>query len=473
MSTQQKPLEFIGTDTRYPCADGVVRRRIHFDGAASPLAARAGIDMQTRLLKHYSNSHSYVHNSARISTSAFNWAHAQALKFVGANLGDKQGQYACVFTGAGTTAAINRIARGLSTLRPTRNVVAISSMEHHANDLPHRQFADRCLYLPLTGQDGDLGAIDLQQFDAICKEHQDQLNYVAISSVSNVTGITNPLKEVIEIAHRYDIYVVVDAAQSVAHCQSDLDTLQADFWVFSGHKLYTPTAPGVLIGKRSLLATMHGQDLGGGSVVDVNVYDYELSKDVSTKEESGTPNIVGAVSLGATMSALKDYGWNQIKRNERQLMEALRNGLAGLGSISIYGDKNLPRTAALSFNHEKIEHGLLAAILNDYFAIAVRNDCFCAHPYVSSLLKQELWEIDLSDYSESEHETVVNSRRGMVRASLSIYNSVDEISEFIEALQTIDANIDEYKQNYRLNKDGSFTHREFEIDWQSELEFTY
>ena len=140
--------------------------------------------------------------------------------------------------------------------------------------------------------------------DRLCAEYADQVNYIAVSSVSNVTGIQNPIAEICEIAHRYGIFVVVDAAQSVAHLPSQVDKLGADFWVFSGHKLYTPSSPGVMIAKRDLLDKMSGQDLGGGSVTDVSFYDYTLNNDTSIKEESGTPNILGAVSLAATMNAV-------------------------------------------------------------------------------------------------------------------------------------------------------------------------
>jgi len=441
MSTAANTLEFIGLDTVYKCADGDKRKRIHLDGAASPLAARAGMEMLDRLLPHYSNSHSYVHNSAQISTKALEWAHKVVLEFIGA----KEEDYAVVFCGSGSTAGLNRIARGLRKLRGNRKQVLISSMEHHANDLPHRQFDNECLYLKLTGEGQNQGAID------------------------HVTGIRNPIKRVCEIAHRYNIYVVVDAAQSVAHGESHLNQINADFWVFSGHKLYTPTAPGVMVAKRSILKDMQEQDLGGGSVVDVTQYDYILSNDTSTKEESGTPNIVGAVSLAATMEAINTAGLEAILQKEVAIMTQLLSGLNKIDGIVIYGDPELPRTAAIAFNHRDIEHGLLAAILNDYFCIAVRNECFCAHPYVSSLLKKELWEIDLSTIEPDDQETIVNSRRGMVRISLSAYSTHQDIELLLNALNKIVKSIDKYRQQYRINKNGSFTHISFSVDWREAL----
>ena len=465
MKTTQTRLEFLGVDTQYDCADGVRRKRIHLDGAASPLAAKAGVTMQMKLLPHYSNSHSYVHNSAQISTKALAWAHNKVLSFVGAD----RLNYAAVFSGSGSTASINRIARGLNKLRPARNMVLISSMEHHANDLPHRQFNNECIYLPLRGEGRNLGEVDLAELEKLCNKYGNQINYIAISSVSNVTGIRNAISSICEIAHEYDIYVLVDAAQSVAHLPSEVDHSNADFWVFSGHKLYTPAAPGVMIAKRALLTKMTEQDLGGGSVEDVSFFDYRLNEDSTIKEESGTPNIIGSVALAATIEAIQQVGLETILEREIELMQSLITGINNLDGFVIYGDSALPRSAAVAFNHSEIEHGLLAAILNDYFCIAVRNECFCAHPYVSSLLKQELWEIDLSDIKESDQEAVVNSRRGMVRASLSAYNTTEDIELLITALGSIVKNIDDYRQYYRLNGDGSFSHDSFRVNWRDEL----
>ena len=162
-------------------------------------------------------------------------------------------------------------------------------------------------------------------------------------------------------------------------------------------------------------------------------------------------------------------GFEQIYEHEKILMGKLIDGLSKFDSITVYGDLNLVRCGALSFNHKQIDHGLLAAILNDYYAIAVRNECFCAHPYVSSLLKAELWELDLSDVPEQQQESYINRKRGMVRASLSLYNNSDDIEQLLNAIAEIDRNIDDYREHYRANDDGSYTHKNFSIDWQNEL----
>ena len=439
------------------------------DGAASPLPASIALETIQELLPHYSNTHSYVHTSAQISTKALAWAYEQILDCLGADPSD----YTAIFTGSGSTSGINRVARGLANARPGRKVVLVSAMEHHANDLPHRQFDNNIIHIPLEGEGAEQGAIDVVELEVLLKRYKGQVNYIAFSSVSNVTGIANPVKLITRLAHQHDALVLVDAAQSVAHQSTKLSqgdaTEEVDFLVFSGHKLYTPTAPGVLVAKRSILSQLGGQDLGGGSVDDVSYYDYQLSADYPSKEQSGTPNIVGAIALARVMQALQHYGFNKIETEEHALSNELRDALLSIPNIRIYGDPKAARTSAIAFNHTQIDHGLLAAILNDYYAIAVRNECFCAHPYVSSMLKEELWELDLSGIPENEQTQYIKQKRGMVRVSMSLYNTSADIDALVKALDEINHKIEILRENYRPCEDGSYRHKSFLIDWREQL----
>ena len=465
--TSSSSLDFIGLDTRYHCADGTTAQRIHLDGAASPLACKTAITAIDQLLPHYSNTHSYVHSSAKISTKALDWAHKQILEFVGAS----PETFTTIFSGAGTTAAINRLARGLKVSRPERSIVLVSSMEHHANDLPHRQFNNDVRYIELTGSGNQLGTIDLDLFEGQLKANEGQVNYVAVSSVSNVTGIKNPIREMAQLAKKYDAKIIVDGAQSVAHLPTDLDETEIDFFIFSGHKVYTPMSPGVLVAKKSSLEELGEQDLGGGSVSTVSYHDYQLAENYPEREQSGTPNIVGAIALGSVVKALAEFGFPAIQENEIKVMNTLLRELNKNPNITVYGDHALARTGAIAFNHKDIDHGLLAAMLNDYFAIAVRNECFCAHPYVSSLLKEELWELDLSDIAEDQHENYINRKRGMVRASVSAYTTEADVLSLVQSIQKIEQKFDEWGSQYTALPSGAYVHQSFSLDWENVLSF--
>lgn len=460
--------EFIGLDTEYLNAEQRSLCRLHMDGAASPLAAKIALSTISELLPHYSNIHSRVHNSAKISTDAFNWAHQTVLEYFGAD----QDIYTAVFMGSGSTAAINRVSRGLHMTRPNRPVVLVSAMEHHANDLPHRQFGNDVHHLPLTGNDAEQGAIDLIELEKLLQTFKGRVNYLAFSAVSNVTGIINPVAEITELAHRYDTLVMLDAAQAVAHQNIDIsaidDSQQVDFLIFSGHKFYCPTAPGVLIAKKSLLDDLNGQDFGGGAVQDVSYYDYQLSQ-LPEREQAGTPNIIGTIALAKVLEQLQHYGQQKVETHALGLANDLAAALRSLPHITVYGSEQTPRIGALAFTHENIDHGLLAAILNDYYLIAVRNECFCAHPYVSSLLQETLWQIDLDGVATSDQEAYINRKRGMVRASLSLYNTVDDVERLIKALVEINRRVDELRPMYESLPDGNYRHRQYRIDWREQL----
>lgn len=470
--TMTLKMNFIGKNTEYLTADGKRLARLHLDGAASPLASTTALETVHALLPHYSNSHSYVHSSAQISTQALEWAHNTLLNCVHA----KHNDYTAIFTGSGTTSACNRLARGLAKTRNKKTIVLISAMEHHANDLPHRQHNNHVIYIPLKPSSHDqsgahAGCVDLDAFEKLCQTHSNQINYIAVSSVSNVTGINNPIKKMTEIAHQHGALMIVDAAQSVAHQASFVSDDNIDFMVFSGHKVYTPMSPGVLIAKRTLLKALPEQDLGGGSVSSVSAYDYELTNTFPDREQSGTPNIIGAVALAKVMHELHQYGFEKIQTHSNTLTKKLITGLNKIPQITVYGDLNLTRTGAIAFNHKQIDHGLFAAILNDYYAIAVRNECFCAHPYVSQLLKEQLWELDLDDIEEDEHETYINLKRGMIRASVSLYTTFEDIEHFLRSVIEISQNIDKYRPHYRSQPDGSYHHKSFSLDWKNEVSF--
>ena len=460
LSVRNLQQAFFGLDTVYPRADGTRGRRTYLDSAASSLMLKPAWQTAQSFLDHYANTHSDLHFGARIATHAYNWAHERALTFVGA---DPQ-MHACAFVGSGSTGGFNRLARTLKILRPERSTVLVSEMEHHSNDLPHRKHAERFEHIPLLGKAPGIGSIDLAALERALQAHRGSVRYVAVTAASNVTGIINPLRSIAELVHAHDAWLIVDGSQMVMHAPVEMRD-GIDFLVFSGHKLYAPGSPGVLIGRRDVLAAIDPDEVGGGIVDDVSLQDFLVADRFPDREEAGTPNIVGAVMLGAALDTLMRIGIDTIRDHEQKLLAPLLRWLVDQPRVRVYGDVDLdrsPRTGTIAFNLQGLDHALVAAALNDYWGIAVRNACFCAHPYVREMLKPELWELD----TEFDTETVsgmaaLKRRSGMVRASLALYTTEGDLDTLKNAIRTLTADHARFIASYELAGDGNYVHRDF------------
>ncbi len=458
---QRLASDFIGLDTRYPRVDGGEGRRIYLDSAASTLMLRPARRLADAFLAHYANTHSDLHHGARISTDCYQWAHEQVLRFLRAD----PAEYCCVFGGSGATAMINRAAGALARLRPERDTVLVSVMEHHSNDLPHRAHAGRILHLPLSGEPPATGALDLEVLAARIAEHGERINYVALTGASNVTGILNPVAKVVRLARTHDIWVLVDCAQQLVHCPPDLSGEHApDLIFFSGHKAYAPGSPGGLVGRRAILDRIEHLELGGGMVEEVFLEEYIPAAALPERLEAGTPNILGAVTLGGALACLSELGAGTIREHEQELTRLLVDGLCGIEGVRVYGDTDLvrtPRTGIASFNLAGLDHGLVAAALNDYHGIALRNECFCAHPYVKEMLRPELWALEI-DPEAPAAEAIIRRKRGMVRASLGLYNTAADVEALLAGVRDLLARREELSRLYEPLPDGNYRHREFQ-----------
>lgn len=461
LSLEQVCRDFIGLDTRYPLADGRITRRCYFDSAASTLALRSARQVADDLLRHYANTHSQAHFSARIVNHAYAWAHRQVLSFIQAD----PDHYAVFFAGSGCTAPLNRLARTLATQRPERDVVLVSLLEHHANDLPHRKHAGQVIHIPLSGDSPMLGAVDLAALERLLGQYRGRVNYVAVSAASNVTGVRNPIYDIAALAHDAGAWIVVDASQHVAHAPLAMNAgapaRALDVVVFSGHKVYAPGSPGVAVVRRSLLDDCGPDEVGGGMVEDVHLNSYQIASQFPDREEAGTPNLIGAVQLGAALRVLQRIGMKRIHAVEQQHLRQLFTGLATIPGVRIYGDPDLdrtPRLGTVAFNVNGLEHGLIAAALNDYHNIAVRNGCFCAHPYVRELLKPELWALDVDPDAEDAIASV-QRRQGMVRASLGLYVTDEDVATLLAGVYDLQARPEYYRMQYEISADGDFRHR--------------
>jgi cysteine desulfurase/selenocysteine lyase len=438
MNNSQKILkniqsDFIGLDTLYTQADGKKTKRIYLDSTASTLMMKAAYNAIESFYDHYSNTHSHLHFSAKTATQNYNWAHDRILSFVKAD----PNKYACFFTGSGTTAGINRMARVFRDYQRDRDVVIVSLMEHHSNDLPHRKHAGKVVHIPLDNHSGQPGCINMEVLTEELKKNKDRINYIAMTGVSNVTGIINPIYDITELAHKYGVLILVDGAQMAAHLPIKMSghtnpLRNIDALVFSGHKTYVPGSPGVVICRKDILSSMEPEEVGGGMVDQVHVSRYTISDKFPDREEAGTPNIPGAIGLAAAIDVLDKIGMEFIYKDETELIADALNQIKQVENVIIYGETNCslcPRAASISFNIRGMDHGLVAAILNDYHNIAVRNECFCAHPYVKEMVIEELMGSKVSDDFNFDAEFKVKA--GMVRASFGIYSTKDDVAALV------------------------------------------
>ncbi len=460
----------VGLDVEYPLATGERTKRIYLDTTASALRLQVVQDVLDRYQPYYANTHSLLHFGAKVSTREFAWAHDMVMNFVHAD----PETHTAFFVGSGTTGGMNRVARTLRDARPERDVVITSVMEHHSNDLPHRKFLGEVVHVPALVERTSLGRVNMDRLREALEEYGDRVNYVAITWVSNVTGIINPVHEIAALAHEKGALVVVDAAAAAAHvpikmCGNENPAHDIDVLVFSGHKVYAPGSPGVVVTRKDLFAGQDPMEVGGGMVDDVYLNRHMTVQKFPDREEAGTPNITGAIGLAASLYTLDRIGMDVLADEERKLMRYLMDGLRTVPDMMIYAECDFDvceRAGAVSFNLRDLDHAFVAAVLNDYFNISVRNQCFCAHPYVREMITEVLSEA-AEDLDEDEIERLADLHRGMVRASLGIYTRREDIDALIAALKTITADRDTYLAHYDRLDSGDYKHKTFDFDHTS------
>jgi selenocysteine lyase/cysteine desulfurase len=263
----------------------------------------------------------------------------------------------------------------------------------------------------------------------------------------------------------------VDGAQMVAHMPTrmsghDDPARDIDVLVFSGHKIYAPGSPGVVVARKSLFDKIEPVEVGGGMVDEVWVDRYTPTARLPDREEAGTPNIPGAIGLAAALSALDRIGMDLIFREECELIHYALDKLRAISGVEIYGETDInrcQRAGAISFNIHGVHHALTAAVLNDYFGIAVRNECFCAHPYVREMITEALAKQD-DNISIEELERLAELQRGMVRASFGIYNTRADVDGLAAAVADIANRGDFFESAYTQLDSGDFAHKSFRFE---------
>ena len=455
--------DFIGLDTEYTLVNGEKTKRIYLDTTASSLMMGVAYRASNEFLKHYSNTHSLLHFSAKVSTKTYNWIHKRILEFVHAD----SNEFTCFFMGSGVTAGMNRMAKTFKRLRPERDIVLVSIMEHHSNDLPHRKHGGKVIHIPVND---NMGGIDFKTIEKYLKQFQDRINYISVTGLSNVTGIINPINKIAKLAHKYGVYIIIDAAQMAAHVPIymsgfDDENMEIDALLFSGHKTYAPGSPGVIIARKSFMEAVEPEEVGGGMVDKVFPDNYFVSKNFPDREEAGTPNILGAITLGAAIHVLDSIGMDKILAKDIELINYTITNMLNMNDVYIYGDTDInkcARAGTVSFNIKGMDHGLVAAILNDYYNIAVRNECFCAHPYVEKMLHiSHKNEIDNLECLDNHLAWNIEPWMGMIRASFGLYNKKEDVDALLNALDEIINKKENFSNQYTLNLQGEYEHKKF------------
>ncbi|MBO0439605.1 cysteine desulfurase [Candidatus Enterococcus ikei] len=350
---------------------------VYLDNAATTQKPKAVLDRLTYYYEHdNANVHRGVHTLAERATKDYEEAREKVRAFINAK------ETAETLFTRGTTTSLNWVAKSYGDLAvEAGDEIVISYMEHHSNIIPWQQLAGRkgatLKYIEITAD----GFLDMESAK---KQITDKTKIVSIAHVSNVLGVINPVTELAELAHSHGAVLVVDGAQAVPHMPVDVQAIDADFYAFSGHKMCGPTGIGVLYGKRKLLDQMEPVEYGGEMIDFVNLYD-STWKELPWKFEAGTPNIAGAIALGAAIDFLTEIGLEEIHQHEAELVAYVLPKLLAIEGLTVYGPQDpAHHTGVLAFNLDGLHPHDTATAL-DMEGVAVRAGHHCAQPLLKYL----------------------------------------------------------------------------------------
>ena len=400
------PLEIQHIRTDFPILTEKIYNKplIYFDNAATTQKPKAVLD---RIMYGYEHLNANIHRGVHFLSQKATEAHEEARKFVASYLNAASSDET-IFT-RGTTEAINLVAFSYGEYACSEgDEIVISVMEHHSNIVPWQMLCERkgmkLRIIPIN----EKGELNPDVFRSLINT---RTKLVAITHVSNVLGTINPVKEIIKAAHAGNVPILIDGAQAIPHINVDMQDLDADFYVFSGHKVYAPTGIGVLYGKREWLEKIPPYQ-GGGEMIQTVTFEKTTYNELPFKFEAGTPDYIGSTALAEALKYLEKIGIERIAAYEKELTEYATNRLMEIDGMKIFGTSE-HKSAVISFLVGNI-HPYDIGMLLDKLGIAVRTGHHCAQPLIDSL-----------------------GIPGTVRASFSFYNTKEEVDTFIEALKRV------------------------------------
>lgn len=416
--------EFPITENHFTVLGGETQRPlIYFDHAASTHPPRRVLKNYATFLEHYyANIHRGNHNLSLIASDMFEQATEVIARLFGGNLRD----HAMIMT-SNTTEALNLASH---IMAGHEGITLATWLEHHSNDLPHRRFG-RVEHVGILPD----GSLDMEDMEKKLKSMKVKL--VAITGASNVTGYMPDIHRAAALAHAHGARILVDGAQIFAHHPLDVksagDPEAIDFLAAAGHKTYAPFGSAFLYGPRDLLDYAEPFFPGGGTVAYVTP-DEVMYLPSPERHEGGTPNVPGTVAFAEAVKFLLEVGMDRIREHEKVLLKRALDGLSKIEGVTVYGPEDVERRlGVISFNILDLSHELVSAVLNYEAAIATRNGCFCAHPYLHKLLKIKDLERLKAQAARGDKHTLP----GAVRASFGIYNNEEEVDEFLRMVRVI------------------------------------
>ncbi|MCW0484032.1 aminotransferase class V-fold PLP-dependent enzyme [Gaoshiqia sediminis] len=377
---------------------------IYLDSAASSQKPVQVLRKEEQLhLEYYGNIHRGAHFLADRATIEFEAVRDQVVGFIHAGSREE-----IIFT-KGTTESINLVAFSFGeAFIQAGDEIILTEMEHHANIVPWQMMAERkganIVVLPFS----DDGRLEIERLEGLINE---KTKLIAVAHVSNTLGTINPVKQIIAKAHKFGVKVLVDGAQAVKHLPVDVQEMDADFYVFSSHKMYGPNGVGVLFGKKELLEQMPPYQ-GGGEMISEVTFQKTTFNELPYKFEAGTPHITGVVAFGEAIHYLQQLGVAEVAAYEHQLLEYATQKLLEIPGMIIYGAQP-EKSGVITFNIDGIHSFDLGTML-DKMGIAVRTGRLCADPVM-------------------QHYGIT----GSVRVSFAVYNTIDEIDVFVAALKKL------------------------------------
>ena len=374
---------------------------VYFDNGATTQKPQVVIDaIATYYQEINANIHRGVHTLSQLATDAYEVSRAKIQNHINA-----QFAHEVLFT-SGTTHSVNLVANGFASILKAGDEVLVSALEHHSNIVPWQMLCEKTGAVLRVIPMNEKGELVMAEYDQLLS---DKTKIVTVNHISNALGTINPIQYMIDKAHQFGAAVFIDGAQAVPHLKPNVQELDCDFYAFSGHKICGPTGTGILYGKEAWLNKLPPYQ-GGGEMIKEVTFEKTTYAELPHKFEAGTPNIAGGIVLGTAVDYMNSVGFENIQKQELELLNYATEQLLAIEGLKIYGTAE-EKTSVISFNIDGIHPYDIGTIV-DKLGIAVRTGHHCAQPIMN------FFEIP-----------------GTIRASFAFYNTKEEIDSMVEAVK--------------------------------------